>query len=125
MSKINLADPKEFQEYFEKMAKAIKLVGHSEDEQHYVNADVVNFGEEFSKIQSPCLVAMHMDTDPVRNGENIQEIVNGIVYVIVKKSYKPNYKQEILLKHFFKLFAAQNFSKPLFFQHKSTLSLLL
>ena len=82
----NLNDPKEYQEYMEAIAAKVKAIGHSDSEKHYIDADSVQISDNFRNLNSPAMIAMHINSDMWRNGNAKREQLQVIFYIVVKKN---------------------------------------
>jgi len=55
MAYIKLNDPKVFNEFWESMAASVKLIGHTNEEKHFHNADKADLTEATKGLHSPAL----------------------------------------------------------------------
>lgn len=98
---IDLSKPDQFVAYFENIATNIKLLSPSEPEKHFYPVDVYELFDGFrTKLKDQALVSMYKTSDIKGKGQNINEVVQGIVWIIghVSRSNDNKLSQLLLCK---------------------------
>jgi len=85
MAHIKLNDPEVFNEFWESMAASVKLIGHTNEEKHFHNADKADLTEATKGMHSPALISMCLSTKPMDGKSHIQERVQCMIWVIAKQ----------------------------------------
>jgi len=85
MAYIKLNDPEVFNEFWEKMAASVKLIGHTNEEKHYHSMDNGDIAEAIKTLHSPALISFYYKSKPFDGKSHFQKKVVCWIMVLAKQ----------------------------------------